>query len=377
MRKMIAAMLSLVMMGSLAACGTKKGTEKNDSAVKKTVGIAMPSDKLERWNSDGDYLRSLFEKAGYEVKLIYSDNDPTRQNNDILSMLNEGVDLLLIAAVDSSTLTKSLEEAKGKEIPVVAYDRLIMNTNAVTYYVSFDNNVVGRLQGEFVRDALDLENAKGPFNIEFISGDSADNNARFFFNGAYGALKKYIDSGKLVSPSGKTTFESTATKDWSTENAKTEMTKRLSAYFSGAKLDAVLCANDSTALGAEEAIESSYKLKNVPVITGQDGDNENLKKLVDGKQSMTVFKNVRDEASVAFEVCKRLLNDEVPTGKLVESLAVDVTYDSESYNNGVKYVQSYLLVPTVITKDNLQIMVNTGLYQWDAENKYIESVKKQ
>ena len=106
------------------------------------------------------------------------------------------------------------------------------------------------------------------------------------------------------------------------------------------------------------------------------GDIENLKKIIDGEQSMTVFKNVRDEASVAFEVSKRLLNGETPTGRLIDSLAVDVRYDTESYQNGAKYVQSYLLVPAVITKDNLQVMVNTGLYQWDADNKYIENAAK-
>jgi len=374
MKKIIAAVTSLVMLCGMTSCSSKD--EKDEKNGKKVVGLCMPSVDLERWNTDGEYLKNLFEKAGYEVKLVFSQNDATRQNNDILSILNDGVDLLLIAAVDGNALAKPLDDAMSKGIPVVAYDRLIMNTKAITYYVSFDNFEVGRLQGGYIRDALDLDNSPDSYSIEFVSGDSGDNNASIFFDGAKDVLDQYIKSGKLKVLSGKTTFEETAIKRWETENAENEMKKTLSKYYTDKQLDAVLCANDSTALGVIQAIESGYKGGNQPVITGQDGDIENLKKIIDGEQSMTVFKNVRDEASVAFEVSKRLLNGETPTGRLIDSLAVDVRYDTESYQNGAKYVQSYLLVPAVITKDNLQVMVNTGLYQWDANNKYIENAAK-
>ena len=155
------------------------------------------------------------------------------------------------------------------------------------------------------------------------------------------------------------------------------MKLRLNKYYSDTRLDAVICASDSLALGALEALDEIYKMNSQPIVTGQDGDVNNIKELVDGKQSMTIFKNIRDEASVALEVCKKILNGEVPTGKLVDSLAVDVTYDSESYYNDVKFVQTYLLRPMVITKENLQVMVNSGLYQWDQENKYLEQIMKE
>ena len=371
MKKVLAAITSLVMFGSMTACGTKS---EEGSGGKKVVGICMPAIELQRWNSDGEYLKNLFEKAGYEVKLVFSNNDATRQNNDILGILHDGVDLLLIAAVDGNALAKPLDEASEKGIPVVSYDRLIMNTKAVTYYISFDNLEVGKLQGNYLIDSLDIANSSGPFNIEFVSGDSADNNASVFFEGAYDVLKPYLTSGKVQVLSGNDTFEATATKSWTTENAEKNMKRTIGKYYSEKKLDAVLCANDSTALGVANAIASNYTGNNYPVITGQDGDIDNLRNIIDGKQAMTVFKNVRDEASVAFEVSKKILNGQTPTGRLVDSFAAEVRYDSESYNNGVKYVQSYLLVPTVITKENLQVMVNTGLYQWDSSNQYIEAV---
>lgn len=372
MKKIIAVVTSLVML-----CGMTSCDKKNDNkSSKKVVGVCMPSSELLRWNSDGEYLKNVFEKAGYEVKLTFSNNSATRQNNDILGLLNEGVDLLLIAAVDGTALAKPLDEAMEKGVPIVAYDRLIMNTKAITYYVSFDNLEVGKLQGSFIRDALDLNNTSGPYNIEIVSGDSADNNARMFFDGAIDILKPYLESGKLRILSGNTTFEETATKSWATSNAEADMKKTFGKYYTNEKLDAVLCANDSTALGVTNALAGNYKGNNQPIITGQDGDIDNLKNIIDGKQSMTVFKNVRDEAGVAFEVSKRILNGETPTGKLVDSFAVDVSYDTESYNNGAKYVQSYLLAPAVLTKDNLQVMVNTGMYKWDASGKYIEAVTK-
>ena len=401
MKKFLAAVSSLVMLGAFTACGDTSSNESTNnnsnnnaetttkaddaateadagadtnSAAGKTVGIAMPTKSLERWNRDGEYLKSQFEAAGYSVELKYSDNNDNQQNNDIQGMIADKVDLLLIAAIDGSTLSQTLADAKDAGIPVIAYDRLIMNTDAVSYYVSFDNYTVGKLQGEYVVEALDLDNAAGPFNIEFTAGDPADNNAGFFFNGAYDAVKKYIDDGKLNIPSGKKKFEQVATAQWSTDTALANMQNTLASYYSdGTQLDVALCSNDSTALGVAQAISSDYNGKNVPIVTGQDGDIANLKNIVDGKQSMTVYKNVSDEAGVTLEVSKAILSGQTPDASLLDSLSAEATYDTSSYDNGVKTVPSYLLVPYVITKDNLDKLVDTGLYQWDSANKYLES----
>jgi putative multiple sugar transport system substrate-binding protein len=381
MKKALATMLSAAMLGTLVSCGNTKGEKKdtpqssNNSAGKK-IGIAMPAQELERWNSDGEYLKNLFEGAGYKVELKFSNNDDTKQNNDIIGMIDDGVDLLLVAAVDGTRLAKTLESAKEKDIPVISYDRLIEGTSAITYYITFDNYEVGKLQAEFIKDALKVGSGSEPHNIELVAGDAADSNARYFFEGAYKELEDCINNGSLVIPSGKKTFERVATTAWLPENAKKDMIENLKKNYSdGTTLDAVLCSNDSTALGVVQAIESNYSGSNTPVITGQDGDIANLKNIVDKKQAMTVYKNLRDEASVAFEVCKTLLNGEIPAAAFAKQLSVDVKYDSEAYNNGVKYVQAYVLAPYVITEDNLQLLVNTGMYKWDSNNKYLEAVK--
>ncbi len=150
------------------------------------------------------------------------------------------------------------------------------------------------------------------------------------------------------------------------------MQNTLASYYSdGTQLDVALCSNDSTALGVAQAISSDYSGKNTPIVTGQDGDIANLQNIVDGKQSMTVYKNVSDEAGVTLDVAKAILSGQTPDGSL--SLSAEASYDTSSYNNGVKVVPSYLLVPYVITKDSLDKLVDTGLYKWDSNNKYLES----
>ena len=397
MKKLLAAVLALVMILALAACsdgstpasagdsgsapassGSSGSSDSSGgssgSGGAQTVGIAMPTKSLERWNRDGDYLKAQFEAAGYNAQLKYSDNDSNQQNNDIQAMIADGVDVLIIAAIDGETLTQTLADAKSAGIPVIAYDRLIMNTDAVSYYVSFDNYTVGVLQGTFVKEALDLDNASGPFNIEFTAGDPADNNAGYFFNGAFDTLKPYIDAGKLVIPSGKTTFEQVATPSWSTDTALENMQNTLASYYSdGTILDVALCSNDSTALGVAQAITSDYAGGNSPIVTGQDGDIANLRNIVDGIQTMTVYKNVSDEAGVTLELAKAILAGQTPDASLLSSLNAEAAYDTSSYDNGTGIIPSYLLVPWTVTKDNLQDLVDTGLYKWDANNQYLET----
>ena len=345
---------------------TEAATEATADAGGKKVGIAMPTKSLERWNRDGSYLEEQFKNKGYDVKLTYSDNKIDQQVKDIEGLIADDVDLLVIAAIDGESLTQVLAEAKEENIPVISYDRLIMNTDAVSYYVSFDNYTVGKLQGEFVRDQLDLDNAAGPFNIEFTAGDPADNNAGFFFNGAYDVLKPYIDDGKLVVVSGQTSFDQVATKAWDTATAMNRFQNILgSNYSDGTQLDVALCSNDSTALGVTQAIETDYAGTNSVIITGQDGDEANLKNLVDGKQTMTVYKAVANEAVATLDLGVALLNGETPDAKLIDNSgwSFDCAYDTESYDNGTGKIPSYLLVPTVVTKDNLQKeLVDTGYY---------------
>ena len=328
------------------------------------IGISMPTQSLERWNRDGAYLDEQFRAAGYETILTYSDNDAGRQVNDIQNMLADGVNLLVIAAIDGEALNTAMNEAAEAGVQVIAYDRLIMN-DAVSYYVSFDNYTVGTLQGQFVVDTLDLANAGDTvYNMEFTAGDPADNNAGYFFNGAYDVVKPYIDAGTLNVVSGQTDFDSVATNQWNTDTALERAQNILSSYYAdGTQLDVWLCSNDSTALGVAQAITSDYAGGNTVIITGQDGDEANLKNIVDGIQTMTVYKNVSNESIVTLALAQAMLNGETIDASLIPSFGVECAFDTESYETSPgNKCPSFLLVPSVITKDNLQELVDTGLY---------------
>ena len=337
---------------------------------KKKVGIAMPTQSLERWNRDGAYLKEQFEAAGYEAILTYSDNKNDQQVNDIDNLLSQGVDLLIICAIDGDGLNTVMDRAAEEGVPVISYDRLIGN-DAVSYYVSFDNYTVGTLQGKFVESALDLANAGDKtYNIEFTAGDPADNNAGYFFNGAYDVLKGYIEAGTLKVVSGQTEFQQVATAQWSTDTALARAQNILASYYAdGTVLDAWLCSNDSTAAGVAQAIESDYAGDNAVIVTGQDGDIANLRNIVDGKQTMTVYKNVANEATVTLEVAKGILSGAAIDESLIANFGgIECAFDTTSYfTSEGHFTPSFLLVPTVVTKDNLQYLVDTGLYQWDGE----------
>lgn len=379
-KRILALALSASMALSLAACsggdasGSGSGSSSNSntgSTGAQKVGIAMPTQSLERWNRDGSYLDEQFKSAGYETILTYSDNDTNRQVNDIQNMIAEGVDLLVISAIDGEALNTVMNEAGEAGIPVIAYDRLIMNDNA-SYYVSFDNYTVGTLQGQYIVDTLDLDNAAGPFNIELTAGDPADNNAGYFFNGAMDVLKPYIDSGKLVVVSGQTDFDTVATAGWDSQTAMERAQNILASYYAdGTQVDVWLCSNDSTALGVSQAIQSDYAGSNQPIITGQDGDEANLKNLVDGLQSMTVYKAVANEAVVTLDLGKAILSGATVDANLITDSGweFECSYDTESYNTSDGHnCPSFLLIPDVVTKDNMvEKLVDTGYYTQDAD----------
>lgn len=368
MKKFLSIALALSLAATMAGCSSGGAKTGGDTKGGK-IGIAMPTKSLERWNRDGSYLQDQFKSKGYDVKLVYSDNDITQQVNDIENLIADNVNMLVIAAIDGESLSTVLEDADKKDIPVIAYDRLIMNTSAVDYYVSFDNYTVGKLQGQYVIDTLGLKTSdtSKKYNIEFTAGDPADNNAGFFFNGAFDTLKPYLDAGILNVVSGQTKFEQVATASWDTTTAMNRMQNILASnYSNGTQLDIALCSNDSTALGVTQAIESDYAGKNKVIITGQDGDEANLANIVDGKQSMTVYKAVANEAVVTFDLAVAILNGEKPDDKFVSSSkwGFDCAYDNKSYDNNKGIVPSYLLVPTVVTKDNIdKELVKTGYYK--------------
>lgn len=378
MKKLLALLLALVMVFVLAACGDsgEPATEPSAGASAAAegdgtgyIGISMPTQSLERWNRDGAFLKAEFEAAGYKAELLYANNEVDQQVSDVQNLIADGVDLLVIAAIDGESLNTVVDEAAASDIPVIAYDRLIMNDN-VDYYISFDNFSVGVLQGQFLETELDLANktADDPVYIEFTAGDPADNNAPYFYNGAMSILQPYLDSGVLVCRSGQTDFDAVATEQWNTDTALDRAQTILASYYSGGEeLDAWLCSNDSTALGVTQAVVSDYTGDNTVVITGQDGDVANLKNIVDGTQAMTVYKAVANEAVATIDVAAAILAGDPVDQALIDAAGweFEANLDTETYttSNSGHAATSVLLVPETVTPDNYQeVLVDAGYY---------------
>ncbi|NLL79181.1 MAG: sugar ABC transporter substrate-binding protein [Clostridiales bacterium] len=376
-KKVLSAILSVAMVATLlTGCGNSAKPAEEAAAPAETteaaapaeeaeapaentaggegglIGVAMPTKDLQRWNQDGSNMEAQLKEAGYEVDLQYASNDIQTQVSQIENMISNGCQLLVIASIDGDSLGTVLAQAKEANIPVIAYDRLIMNSDAVTYYATFDNYMVGTKQGEYIRDALDLDNAEGPFNIELITGDPGDNNARFFFGGAMDVLQPYIDNGKLVVKSGQTSFEECATANWATETAQARFDAILASNYSdGTKLDAVLASNDSTALGVANSLAANYT-GDYPILTGQDCDIANVKNMIDGKQSMSIFKDTRTLATQVVKMVDAIMKGgEAPVN------------DTESYDNGTGIIPSYLCEPVFADKDNYkELLIDSGYY---------------
>ena len=323
-----------------------------DAKSSAKVGISMPTKDLQRWNQDGDYIASQLEALGYEVDLQYAANDVATQVAQIENMINSGCDVLIIAAIESSSLGDALDMADEAGVAVIAYDRLIYESNDVDYYVTFNNYMVGQLQGDYIADTLELYKNPGPFYIEITAGDPGDNNAFLFYQGAMDALSYYIDNGQLVVVSGQTDFEDVATASWSTENSQTRAEQIINLYYSdGTQIDAWLCSNDSTALGVENALAANYTGP-YPIITGQDCDIANIKNMLDGKQAMSMFKDTR---TLAYQAV--VMADEILSGQVVE------VNDTVTYDNGELVVPTYLVEPVVVDINNYyEILIDSGYY---------------
>ncbi|MDR1613766.1 MAG: sugar-binding protein [Planctomycetota bacterium] len=347
MRKLATMLFAATLSLSLAA-GARAG---------ERIGVSMPTQSLQRWNQDGANMKTLLEAAGYSVDLLYAgDNDIPTQVNQIENMISTGCKVLVIAAIDGTSLTRVLDVAKQNGISVIAYDRLIMNSDAVSYYATFDNFKVGTTQGGFIEAKLNLKTAAGPFNIELFTGDPGDNNVNFFFGGAMSILKPYIDSGKLVVPSRQTTQSQCSTVNWNTEESQKRMENLVSAYGygpNGTKLDAVLSSNDSVANGVTNAlIGAGFRKGNFPVLTGQDCDKPSMKNILAGTQSMSVFKDTR---TLAKQVVKMV-------DAIVKGQKVDIN-DTTTYDNGTGIIPSFLCDPVICTIDNYkELLIDSGYY---------------
>lgn len=353
-KRLLSIILAAVMvMSVLVGCGQNSGSsDPAGTSPGGKVGVSMPAQELQRWNQDGSNIQEGLEAAGYEVDLQFASNNSATQSAQVEDMINSGCELLVIAAVDGDSLGSALGLAREKDIPVIAYDRLLMGSDAVSYYATFDNPAVGNMQGEFIVDRLNLDNAVGPFTIEVFTGDPGDNNSRFFYNGAMNVLRPYIDEGKLIVKSEQASFDAAATAGWSTDAAQARMDAIISTeYADGTNLDAVLCASDTLSLGVENSLENGYT-GDWPVITGQDCDIANIKNMIEGKQSMNIFKDTRVLATKTVEMVDAIMRgNEVPIN------------DTETYDNGKGVVPSYICEPVFVDVNNYQkVLIDSGYY---------------
>lgn len=317
------------------------------------IGISMPTQFSERWIKDGKVMKDILEEKGYRVDLQYAENDIPTQKHQIENMIAKGAKVLVIAAIDGSTLSDTLDAAEVSGVKIISYDRLLVNTDAVSYYATFDNRRVGQQQAKSLVEGMKKLKGSGPYNIELFAGSPDDTNSFYFFQGAMDVLKPMIDDGTVVIPSGQVTQDKVGTLGWDGAVAQSRMDSILAAdYKDGKKIDGVLSPYD----GISRAILSSLKEfgftgADLPVITGQDAEAASIKMIVSGDQYSTILKDTRKLVAVAVNMV-----DAVLSGKKPE------INDTKTYNNNVKIVPSYLLETFIVTKDNYKELVMDSGY---------------
>jgi putative multiple sugar transport system substrate-binding protein len=323
---------------------------------KGLIAISMPTKSSARWIADGANMVKYFQEKGYKTDLQYADDDIPNQLAQIENMVTKGSKVLVIAAIDGTTLSDVLQKAADKGVKVIAYDRLIKGSKNVDYYATFDNFQVGVLQASYIEKALKLKEGKGPYNIELFGGSPDDNNAFFFYNGAMSVLKPYLDNGKLVVRSKQMGMDKVSTLRWDGAVAQARMDNLLSAYYTKDHVDAVLSPYDGLSIGIISSLKGvgyGSAQQPMPVVTGQDAEVPSIKSILKKEQTSTVFKDTRELAKVTVNMVDAMLAGRQPE-----------VNDTKTYNNGVKVVPSYLLKPVSVDASNWkQALVDSGYYK--------------
>lgn len=303
------------------------------------IGVALPQKTSENWVLAESLFKDGLAAAGFKSDVQFANGGVSEQQNQIQAMVTKGAKVIVVGAIDGSQLGTQLKAAKDSGAVIIAYDRLVKNTDAVDYYVAYDNFKVGELQGQALLDGMAKKKANGPYNIEIFAGSPDDANAQVFYDGAMKILKPKIDDGTLKVTSGQKDFNQVVTQGWKAENAQKRMDTLLAAHYTSADLDGVLSPNDTLA----RAIITSVKAagKPIPIVTGQDSEVESVKSIMAGEQYSTINKDTRNLVKETIAMVQALQKGQKPT-----------VNDTTSYNNGVKVVPANLLPPVIVTKEN-------------------------
>jgi len=322
------------------------------------VGIAMPTQSSARWISDGEAMVNLFEQAGYTTILQYAEDDIPNQLAQIENMVTNGVNVLVIAAIDGTTLSNALENAHFAGVEIIAYDRLIRDSAHVSYYATFDNFQVGVQQASSLVSGLEERFGDGPYNVELFGGSPDDNNAYFFYDGAMSVLQPLIDDGAINIVSGQMGMDRVGTLRWDGAVAQARMDNLLSAHYTDVEIHGVLSPYDGLSIGILSSLKGiGYGSGDMPmpIVTGQDAEIPSIKSILAGEQYSTVFKDTRELARVTVGMVDALISGSEPE-----------INDTETYDNGVKVVPSYLLEPVSVDGTNWEeVLVGSGYYTED------------
>ncbi|TPE48540.1 multiple monosaccharide ABC transporter substrate-binding protein [Amaricoccus solimangrovi] len=343
------------MLAAAAAIGATLFAGQAFADGKGTIGIAMPTKSSARWIADGNAMVEQFKAAGYDTDLQYAEDDIPNQLSQVENMIVKGVNVLVIAAIDGTTLTNALENAKASDIKVIAYDRLIRDTPNVDYYATFDNFKVGVLQATSLVDGMKARFGDDPYNVELFGGSPDDNNAYFFYDGAMSVLQPLIDAGTVKIPSGQMGMDKVGTLRWDGAVAQSRMDNLLSANYTDKQIQGVLSPYDGLSIGILSSLKGvgygSGDMK-MPIVTGQDAEVPSVKSIIAGEQYSTVFKDTRALAGVTVKMVDALMSGQEPE-----------VNDTTTYDNGVKVVPSYLLEPVAVDASNWEeVLVGSGYY---------------
>lgn len=324
--------------------GGGDATEAAGFPADSTIGVALPDKTSENWVLAGGLFEEGLDAAGFKADVQYApaSNTVAEQQNQISSMITNGAKVIVIGAKDGKQLGTQLQQAADAGVKIIAYDRLIENTENVDYYVAFDNFRVGQLQGEALLEGLEARSGHAaPWNIELFSGSPDDANSAVFFDGAMEVLQPKIDDGTLVVASGQTDIAQTATQGWEAENAQSRMDSILTSTYSSTEVDGVLSPNDNLGRAIITSAKQAGKDIGKITVTGQDSEVESVKSIMAGEQYSTINK---DTTLLVEQTIKMI--QQLQKGQEVE------VNDTEQYDNGVKVVPAYLLDPVIVTKEN-------------------------